>query len=75
MTKSTYFFIGKLSDNLAKYQIQEMSLKNEFRIEIFLNGICIWGTTSKNFDEIMPEIKEAPIHFQLRELTSFEQWY
>lgn len=59
MKKSTYFFIGKLSDQLARYQIQEMFLKNGFRIEIFLNGISIWGSTNKNFSEIMSEVKET----------------
>lgn len=56
--RSTYFFIGKLSDNLAKYQVQQIPLKNNFYFEVYLSGISIWGNTKEPFDKLFPKIKE-----------------
>lgn len=56
--KSTYFFIGKLSDHTARYQVQQEPLVNDFFFEVFLDGISIWGSTDKDFRELLPEVKE-----------------
>jgi hypothetical protein len=57
--KSTYYFIGKLSDRSAMYNVQEFPLSNGFFLEVFLDGISIWGSADKTFTEIFPEIKEV----------------
>lgn len=63
---STYFFIGKLSDSTATYNVLEEMLPNDFRLEVFLDSLYIWGTTDKPFDKLLPEIKEI-----IRTLTAF----
>lgn len=57
--KSTYFFIGSLSDYSAKYNVQEFPLANGFVLEVLYDGISIWGDTDENFGDILPKIKET----------------
>jgi len=59
MTKnSTYFFIGKLSDQSSKYFVNELPLKGNFYLEVLLDGIALWGNTKKNLDKLLPQVRE-----------------
>lgn len=55
---STYFFVGRLSDHTAKYQIQQEPLLDGFHLEIYLDGIALWVNTDKPFKRLYPEVKE-----------------
>jgi len=56
--KSTYFFIGNLSDQSAKYFVNEYPLIGGFFLEVHLNGIALWVSTKKDFDNIFRKTKE-----------------
>lgn len=56
--ESTYFFIGRLLDQSARYNIQEFSLVGGFYLEVLLDGIAVWGTTSKPFNEVRLEVRD-----------------
>lgn len=56
---STYCFIGTLSARSAKYNVQEFPLLDGWKLEVFLNGIAIWGHTNNKFDEMYPMIREV----------------
>jgi len=56
--KSTYFFIGRLSDHTARYQVQQKPLINNFYFEVFLDGISIWGSSDKEFKKLLDEVRE-----------------
>ncbi|MBI2327392.1 hypothetical protein HYU92_03640 [Candidatus Curtissbacteria bacterium] len=74
---SSYFFVGKLSDNSVNYQVQEAKLTNNFTLEVFLDGIAVWGYTKKGFDDLKDEIKEilnlliAAVSFQTKKPLSY----
>ena len=57
LKKSTYFFIGKLSDESAKYYVIEYRLKGGFRFEILLDGLVVWGSTKIPFETLMPRVR------------------
>jgi len=55
---STYFFIGKLSDQFSKYFVNELPLKGSFYLEVLLGGIALWGNTKKHLDKLLPQVRE-----------------
>ena len=58
MKASTYFFMGKISDDTSRFQVQQEPMGKLF-LEVYIDGIAIWGATRKKFDNFWPEIKEA----------------
>ncbi len=53
---STYFFIGSISDISAEYQIQNMLIDSNYVIEIYRNGLAVWGKSNKSFEEVRAEV-------------------
>lgn len=56
--KSSYFFIGKLSDSTSRFNVLEEILPMDFRFEVYFDSIYIWGTTDIAFDRLLPMVKE-----------------
>ncbi len=54
--KSTYFFIGRLSDYTAQYQVQNFFVNSNFVLEVFMSGISIWGSSKGTFEELRKKI-------------------
>ncbi|HMS22689.1 MAG TPA: hypothetical protein PKA38_02885 [Candidatus Levybacteria bacterium] len=53
---STYFFIGRISDFSAEYQVQNKFIDGNYVFELFMSGISIWGKSDKPFEEVRSEI-------------------
>jgi hypothetical protein len=56
---STYFFIGRLSDPQARFQVQDAPLGGGLRLDVFWDAISVWGTTTQPFDTFRPEVRSA----------------
>lgn len=56
--KSTYFFIGTLSDHSAKYFISNLKITDDLFFEVMLDGFSIWGQTEKEFGDFFKDVKE-----------------
>lgn len=54
--KSTYYFIGTISDQSAKYFVSNLCLADGFVLEIMMDGFSIWGSTYKDFDKLRTQI-------------------
>lgn len=54
--KSTYFFIGTLSDYTAQYQVQNFFVNKDFVLEVFMSGIAVWGSSNASFDFIRAKV-------------------
>jgi hypothetical protein len=78
---STYFFVGRLS-SISAFQVQQEPLQKGFFLEVFLEGIAIWGISDKPFADIYPEVKDifdtliAAYTFKTKERLSYtlESW-
>lgn len=51
---SSYFFIGRLSDSTSRFYILEEVLPMDFRFEVYMDSVYIWGTTDLPFDKLLP---------------------
>ena len=50
--KSTYYFIGTISDQSARYYVSNLRLADDFFLEILMDGFSIWGSTYKDFKSL-----------------------
>lgn len=80
--RSTYFFLGRLTEPGARYQLQEAKLRDGFRLEVFLEHIAIWGTSDQRFDPLRMAVKStldtivSAFAFRTRRAVSYslESW-
>lgn len=57
---STYYFIGTLSDPFAKFNVQEYPLGDGHYLEVYFDGIAVWGTYAPDrFEDLRQNIGDA----------------
>ena len=57
--KSTYYFVGSLSDQSARYFVSNLQLADGFFLEIVMDGFSIWGSTYKDFEKARTQIENT----------------
>ena len=57
--KSTYYFIGVLSDQSARYFVSNLRLADGFFLEVVMDGISIWGSTHKDFKRVRAQVENT----------------
>ena len=57
--KSTYYFIGTISDQSARYYVSNLRLADDFFLEIIMDGFSIWGSTYKDFKRIRMQVENT----------------
>lgn len=57
--KSTYYFIGALSDQSARYFVSNLRLADGFFLEVVMDGISMWGSTYKDFKQVRIQVENA----------------
>lgn len=59
MKKSTYYFIGSISDKSSGFQVQDVKLKDGIEFSVFLDGIVVKKTSDDSFDILRNGIKNS----------------
>jgi len=59
LKKSTYYFIGTLSDPLARYFVSNFPLADGFFLEVMMDCISVWGSTYKDFKSMRLKVENA----------------
>lgn len=57
--KSTYYFIGTLSDQSSRYFVSNLRLADGFFLEVVMDGISIWGSTYKDFKQVRAQVENT----------------
>ncbi len=57
--KTTYYFIGDLSDPFAKYFVSNLSLADGFFLEVMMDCISVWGSAYKDFPQIRLRVENT----------------